>query len=188
MAALLANMVDAELEHARHARAFQDSAMDKHMPKDEIRDYAPNEKDDILYLLEEVNRTARRTFDALIVGLDLNQTQWRIIASLLREPTLTQTEISRLFELESATIGQAVAVLVEKGLIERERAAHDRRVWNLHLTEQVRTIWPELREAADRLHETLWKGMSAPQIDFLRAMLRKVAENQKQADTCEASR
>ena len=53
--------------------------MDKHMPKDEIRDYAPNEKDDILYLLEEVNRTARRTFDALIVGLDLNQTQWRII-------------------------------------------------------------------------------------------------------------
>ena len=105
MAALLANMVDAELEHARHARAFQDSAMDKHMPKDEIRDYAPNEKDDILYLLEEVNRTARRTFDALIVGLDLNQTQWRIIASLLREPTLTQTEISRLLELESATIG-----------------------------------------------------------------------------------
>jgi len=188
MAALLANMVDAELEHARHARAFQDSAMDKHMSKDEIRDYAPNEKDDILYLLEEVNRTARRTFDALIVGLDLNQTQWRIIASLLREPTLTQTEISRLLELESATIGQAVAVLVEKGLIERERAAHDRRVWNLHLTEQVRTIWPELREAADRLHETLWKGMSAPQIDFLRAMLRKVAENQKQADTCEASR
>ena len=147
MAALLANMVDAELEHARHARAFQDSAMDKHMPKDEIRDYAPNEKDDILYLLEEVNRTARRTFDALIVGLDLNQTQWRIIASLLREPTLTQTEISRLLELESATIGQAVAVLVEKGLIERERAAHDRRVWNLHLTEQVRTIWPELRDS-----------------------------------------
>ena len=50
------------------------------------------------------------------------------------------------------------------------------------------TVTPELREAADRLHETLWKGMSAPQIDFLRAMLRKVAENQKQADTCEASR
>jgi len=183
MAALLANMVDAELEHARLARAFQDSAMDKHMSKDEIRDYAPNEKDDILYLLEEVNRTARRTFDALIVGLDLNQTQWRIIAS-----SLTQTEISRLLELESATIGQAVAVLVEKGLIERERAAHDRRVWNLHLTEQVRTIWPELREAADRLHEILWKEMSAPEIDLLRTMLRKVAENQKQADTCEESR
>ncbi len=73
MAALLANMVDAELEHARLARAFQDSAMDKHMSKDEIRDYAPNEKDDILYLLEEVNRTARRTFDALIVGLDLKR-------------------------------------------------------------------------------------------------------------------
>jgi len=66
-------MVDAELEHARLARAFQDSAMDKHMSKDEIRDYAPNEKDDILYLLEEVNRTARRTFDALIVGLDLGR-------------------------------------------------------------------------------------------------------------------
>lgn len=92
------------------------------------------------------------------------------------------------YELESATIGQAVAVLVEKGLIERERAAHDRRVWNLHLTEQVRTIWPELREAADRLHEILWKEMSAPEIDLLRTMLRKVAENQKQADTCEESR
>ena len=33
MAALLANMVDAELEHARHARAFQDSAMDKQFKK-----------------------------------------------------------------------------------------------------------------------------------------------------------
>ena len=150
-------------------------------------EYVLEDKDDMLYLLEEVNRIARRRFDSLVAELDLNQTQWRIIACLLREPTLSQSEISRLLELESAAIGQAVSVLVEKGLIERERAAHDRRVWNLHLTEQVRTIWPELRKAADRLHEILWKGMSAPQIHLLHKMLRKVAENQKQADTCAAS-
>ena len=39
MAALLANMVDAELEHARLARAFQDSAMDKHMSWSEPLDF-----------------------------------------------------------------------------------------------------------------------------------------------------
>ena len=150
-------------------------------------EYDLDDKDEILYILEEVNRTARRRFDSLVAGLDLNQTQWRIIASLLREPSLTQTEIARQLELETATIGLAVAGLVGKGLIKRERAAHDRRAWQLHLTEKVRIIWPELREAADKLHGILWKGMSASEIHLLGEMLRKVAENQRRADNCEGS-
>src|SRR3546814_3028524 len=60
--------------------------------------------------------------------------------------------------LESATIGQAVAGLCGKGLMERRRAKTDGRAWQLILTQELDRLLPQLRESADGLHRVLWRN------------------------------
>ncbi len=62
---------------------------------------AISDDDRILYLMDEISRRARRSYDLSIACLGLNRTQWRIIGLLLQEPDLTQAEIAKRLELES---------------------------------------------------------------------------------------
>ncbi|MEP2723009.1 MarR family transcriptional regulator [Roseibium sp.] len=136
--------------------------------------------DRILYLLNEISRGARKAYDARIARIGLNQTQWRIIGQLLRDPVLTQAEIAKKLELESATIGQAVAGLCARGLMERVRAQTDRRAWQLILTEQLDDLLPELRGSADRLHDLLWRDIATDEKRTLRDILAKLSANLEQ--------
>jgi DNA-binding MarR family transcriptional regulator len=133
--------------------------------------------DSILYLMDEISRGARRVYDAWVARIGLNQTQWRIIGQLLRDPALTQAEIAKKLELESATIGQAVASLCARGLMKRHRTETDRRAWQLNLTEQLDDLLPELRGSADRLHDLLWRDIAADEKRALRRILARVSEN-----------
>ncbi len=133
--------------------------------------------DRILYLMSEISRGARRVYDTRVAKIGLNQTQWRIIGQLLRDPTLTQAEIAKALELESATIGQAVAALCAQGLMERRRAQTDRRAWQLLLTEQLDTLLPELRGSADRLHNVLWRNIAVEEKRAFHQTLSKISIN-----------
>ncbi len=136
-----------------------------------------SDDDQLLYLMDEISRTARRIYDAKIARIGLNQTQWRIIGQLLRDPALTQVEIAKKLELESATIGQAVAALCEGGVLERQRAETDRRAWQLILTEKLDSMLPELRGSADEVHDLLWRGITTDDKRVLGRMLGQVSAN-----------
>ena len=133
--------------------------------------------DRILFLMDEISRGARRVYDARVAKIGLNQTQWRIIGQLLRGPALTQAEIAKKLELEAATIGQAVAGLCARGLMERLRAEKDRRAWQLILTEQLDCLLPELRSSADRLHDLLWRDIAADEKRTLQHLLARISAN-----------
>ena len=135
----------------------------------------------ILFSMGEISRTARRVYDEWISDLGLNQTQWRIIGLLLHEPDITQAAIAKRLELESATIGQAVHALSERGVVERERAASDRRVWRIRFTPNIDAILPDLRRSADRLHAILWQGFTPEEKDVLKKLLDRVSRNLEQS-------
>ncbi|WP_066115233.1 MULTISPECIES: MarR family transcriptional regulator [unclassified Blastomonas] len=139
--------------------------------------------DELIYLMDEISRGARRMYDARVARIGLNQTQWRIIGQLLRDPSLTQTEIAKKLELEAATIGHAVADLCAKGLMERVRTEKDRRAWDLILTEEIDDLLPALRGSADRLHDLLWRGVTADEKRALQQILARISVNLEQHRT-----
>jgi len=147
------------------------------MSRSQRRQKVITDDDRILYLMDEISRGARRVYDSRVARIGLNQTQWRIIGQLLRDPALTQAEIAKKLELESATIGQLVAGLCARGLMKRLRAETDRRAWQLILTEQLDDLLPELRGSADRLHGLLWRDIAADEKQTLQQILARVSEN-----------
>ena len=148
-----------------------------------LREGALTDDDRMLYLMDEISRGARRAYDARIAKSGLNQTQWRIIGQLLREPSLTQAGIAKRLELESATIGQAVAGLCEKGLMQRRRATTDDRAWQLILTQELDRLLPQLRESADGLHRVLWRNATRDEKRTLLDILVRIASNLDQSRT-----
>ena len=136
-----------------------------------------SDDDRMLYLMDEISRRARRSYDLSVAELGLNRTQWRIIGLLLQEPDLTQGEIAKRLELESATIGQAVMALCKRGVTEREKTPSDWRVWKIRFTDDIKELLPQLRLAADRLHEALWMGFKPDEKAMLRRLLDQLSKN-----------
>ena len=55
----------------------------------------PTPLDELAFLLEEVPRSLRRKFDERTHAHGLSRTQWRILAYLLRDPGMSQTELAQ---------------------------------------------------------------------------------------------
>lgn len=136
-----------------------------------------NDDDRAIFLMDEISRAARKSFDERAQPLGLNRTQWRVLIQLIKDPALNQSDIAKQLELESATIGLAVSSLTEQGYLERRRDPADGRAWQLGLTRRVEEILPDLRRAADATHLSLWAGISPQRKKSLLAMLEIVSAN-----------
>lgn len=141
------------------------------------RDNVISDDDRAIFMMDEISRAARKAFDGRAQPLGLNRTQWRVLAQLIKDPALNQTDIAGRLELESATIGLAVTALTQKGFIERRRDPTDGRSWSLCLTRRVEEILPDLRLAADATHLRIWSGMTPQQKSTLHSLLEMVSEN-----------
>jgi MarR family transcriptional regulator, transcriptional regulator for hemolysin len=136
-----------------------------------------NDDDRAIFLMDEISRAARRAFDERTQPMGLNRTQWRVLAQLIKDPSLNQSDIARQLELESATVGLAVTALCDQGYMIRRRDVSDGRAWQLELMKKVEDILPELRSAADATHEKLWAGVSPAQKKTLTAVLAIMSAN-----------
>lgn len=133
--------------------------------------------DRVVFLMEEVTRRLRRTFDASVEQFGLTRTQWRALAYLYRTPGMTQTELARKLELERAGVGQAIDKLEGLGLVERRSAKDDRRVWRIHLLPAAIDLLPQLRKEADAVYDQLLKGIPAQDIRILQEVINAMQAN-----------
>lgn len=135
------------------------------------------DRDMFLFLLEEITRNLRRSFDARFEYAGLNRTQWRLLAYLLKDDGMTQTELSRCLEIERATVGQTVDKLEQQGLVERRASDRDRRVWHVHTLPKAQALVPELRVHADMIYDTMLGGIDTDQLSIARGILEQMARN-----------
>ncbi|EAQ29752.1 transcriptional regulatory protein [Erythrobacter sp. NAP1] len=142
-------------------------------------DHDPDEKaapfltdqDRLVFLLEELTRRLRRTFDSSLEQFGLTRTQWRALAYLYRTPGMTQTELAGQLELERASIGQAIDRLEELGLVERRSAKNDRRVWQVHLRSAAIDLLPKMRVEADQVYARLLTGIKDEDLEAFKSTL-----------------
>ena len=135
------------------------------------------DQDRLVFLLEELTRRLRRTFDTSVEQFGLTRTQWRALAYLYRTPGMTQTELAGQLELERASIGQAIDRLEHLGLVERRSAKNDRRVWQVHLQPAAIDLLPKMRVEADHIYARLLEGIKGEDLDAFKSTLATMQHN-----------
>jgi DNA-binding MarR family transcriptional regulator len=135
--------------------------------------------DALTFRLEDLPRQLRRIIDEALQDQGLSRTQWRLLAYVLRQEGLTQTELARHLEVERASAGVAIDALEKRGLIERAQHATDRRVWRIMPTAAARALLGGLREVIDEVYAQLFDGFSNGELAQLGQFFERMARNIK---------
>jgi DNA-binding MarR family transcriptional regulator len=124
------------------------------------------------FILNDVARLMRTTFDRRVKSLGLTRSQWWVLNHLFRNDGVTQSELADILEVEKATLGRLLDRLEQKGWVRREGHAGDRRAKRVFLTDEVEPAIKTMRAAAAELRRDALSGLSASQQNqFVDALL-----------------
>ena len=129
------------------------------------------------FLLGDVARLTRTSFDRRVVSLGLTRSQWWVLTYVYRDQGLTQSELADHLEVGKVALGNLIDRLEAKGWVERRLDQKDRRIKRIFLTKDVMPIIEAMREPAQDLYETIVSGMTKKQQETLVDLLLKVRRN-----------
>ena len=113
------------------------------------------------FILHDVARLLRVTYDRRMKDLGLTRSQWWVLTYLFRDEGITQSELADVLEVERPTLGRLLDRLEANGWVRREVDASDRRVKRLYLTEAVEPQVRVMRSIAAEVRATALSGLSA---------------------------
>jgi DNA-binding MarR family transcriptional regulator len=129
------------------------------------------------FLLNDVARLMRTAYDRRIRKLGLTRAQWWVLTHLYRSNGVSQTELAETLEIEKPTLGRLLDRLEAKGWVRREHDAKDRRVWRVHLTDEVEPALRTMRAIAKELRRDALTGISAAERERFVDTLLAIKEN-----------
>lgn len=119
----------------------------------------------------------RTLFDAMVKDRGLTLPRARALLYLSRRPSVSQTELAAVLEIESSTMVRLLDGLEEQGLIERNAVAGDRRVKQITLTEAAAAQVAELDAITRTLREAMLRDVSARDLEVAVRVLRQAVAN-----------
>ena len=129
------------------------------------------------FLLNDVARLMRTAYDRRIRKLGLTRAQWWVLTHLYRGNGVSQTELAETLEIEKPTLGRLLDRLEAKGWVRREHDASDRRVWRVHLTDEVEPALRTMRAIAAELRRDALTGINAAERERFVDTLLAIKEN-----------
>lgn len=124
------------------------------------------------FILNDVARLMRMTFDRRVKALGLTRSQWWVLNHLFRNDGVTQSELADILEVKKATLGRLLDRMEQKGWVRREGHAGDRRAKRVFLTDEVEPAIKTMRIAAAEVRREAIAGLApAQQEQFVDALL-----------------
>ena len=124
------------------------------------------------FILHDVARLLRTTYDRRVRELGLTRSQWWVLTHLFRKDGITQSELAEVLELEKPSLGRLLDRLESKGWVRRAEDARDRRAKRVYLTAAAEAPMKVMREIAAGVREDALSGLSAAEQDrFVDALI-----------------
>lgn len=133
-------------------------------------------KDSIAFLLHDISRQFRYSFDARARDIGVTRPQWRALLYLARVEGPTQSELADFLEVERITLCRMIDRLAEAGLVERRADPLDRRVWRLHLTDAAHGVVDRLARIGAELEAEALAQIGPAEQTLLRETLTRMRD------------
>ena len=116
-------------------------------------------------------------FDSHLAAAGGSRYTFYVFSAIDRLSTPSQRDLARAVGVDDATITHHLAAMEREGLIERTRAAEDRRILRVTLTAVGVTLWAALNDAVDRYNESQLAGLSPDELERLGELLDRIDSN-----------
>ncbi len=129
-------------------------------------------EDQVCFALSVASRSVVAIYRPLLEPLGLTHPQYLVMLALWEQAPLSVRELSRLLQLEPATLSPLLKRLEESGLVRRERDPADERALAVRLTSRGR----DLRRAAEQIPAAVVAtlGIEVSELQRLHGMLSRV--------------
>lgn len=131
----------------------------------------------LLYLLKQVELAARSRLDDIVRPLGLTALQYTALSVLERQDGMTSAQLARHSFVTAQSMADMIAILENRGLIERRRDQADRRRLVVTLTAQSRTVLDRCRPQVTALEADMLAGLTPAEVEGLRHGLRRCHGN-----------
>src|SRR5438094_1484644 len=116
--------------------------------------------------------------DRRLAPLELSAAQFIIIANLAAaEGPMSAADLCKGISYDAGAMTRMLDRLEAKGLIRRNRSAHDRRLMHLELSDEGRGAYPRMREISMAVANRFLRGFSKAEARLLEGMLTRMLEN-----------
>ena len=110
-------------------------------------------------------------------GTGISPTQFRLLAHLMADGALTQTELSEMLSITPPSTVKLIDRMERDGWVIRKADDQDRRVNKIEYTKKARKIWKEATVHSRELLEQAYRGLSENEINTVITVLAKVRKN-----------
>ena len=128
------------------------------------------------YLIGRLDRTIRRALEGLIRDQAVTVLGYTALTVLAARPGLSNAQLARRSFMTPQGMNQALAVLTERGLVDRRPDALNRRVQRLELTPKGAEVVEICAERVERFEQQLLASLTVDERAELNSLLRRVVD------------
>jgi len=127
--------------------------------------------------LTRVARVVGRAFDDALAEAGGSLPMWLVLLNLKVNPGANQRELAEAVGVREATLTSHLNTMEQAGLLTRRRDPGNRRTHIVEASDAGDALFLRLRDAAVSFDRRLRHGLSAPEVERLRVLLGRLADN-----------
>lgn len=128
------------------------------------------------FLIADVYRLLRRTFQSERGDHSLTQAQSRVLVYIARSQGIRQVELAEVLEIKPITLTRLLDQLEALGLIERRKSPIDRRAFQLYLRPAAEPYIAMFEQLNESITARVLDGLSDDEIAVLMKALTHIRE------------
>lgn len=134
-------------------------------------------EDTLGFLLADVSRLMRQTYQRHLSASDLTLSQARALVYVARHEGLRQIELAELLEIQAMTLARLLDQLVAQDLVERRPDARDRRAFRIFLRPAAHPQLQRISETAELVRAQAMQSLAPADQQALMNALQHVRSN-----------
>src|SRR6204780_1724078 len=119
---------------------------------------------------------SRALTDSVLRPYDLGNTQWYVLYLLANDGPINQRDLTRMLDIERATLSAVISALVRKGLIDQMPAPGDQHQRGLKITSAGRSLWATLPDPIALIAAVAFDGVDDAEIETTNRVLRDATQ------------
>ena len=132
----------------------------------------------LCYRLFYIVKLNEQLIDKKMEPFNLSRTQWKVIARFNFLPTpCTQQQLLASMGIDRAHLTRTLDQLEQRGLLAKERLAHDKRAYNISLTQSGRNLLKAMEKILKSESEIMVQRLSQAEISDLTNLINRVESN-----------
>ncbi|BAZ28242.1 MarR family transcriptional regulator [Cylindrospermum sp. NIES-4074] len=129
------------------------------------------------YRIKLLSQLLSRKFNEKLEPFGLTSFHWLVLCCLWREDGLPTSSIGDQLKQVGGTLTGVLDRMEERGLVRRERDAHDRRIWRIWLTNAGKELERVLPPIAAEMRDEAMQGISATDREIFSQILNRAIAN-----------